>query len=362
MNEKLVTDKQGVCLIVLFIIGSSSIVVPGLDAKKDVWLAIIISILISMPLVIISSRLHVIFPEKDLFDIIETCFGKFIGKLIVFLYTFFVFHSAAEVLRNFSQFVIVSNLSKTPLIVPMICISILIAFMVNKGINVMGRWSETFIVIPVGLILVRSLFLIPDMNINNLLPVLYNGMGPVLKGAFTSWSFPFGQTILFTMFFSKFKSKKSPYKIYTLGLLLGGILILITSLTNILVLGVSTVSISYFPSFATSERINVLTVDQRLEIVSALIFIIGQYIKISILVLCSCKGVSKIANCSDYRFIVTPTSILMVNICYYLHTSVMAFYEWVAQVFPYYALPFQMFFPIIIWVTAEVRNKYFSKP
>lgn len=361
MDNEVVSDKQGIALIILFIIGSSSIVVPGLAAKIDVWIAIILSVLIALPMALISSRLHDIFPERDLFDIIEICFGKFIGKVIILLFTWFVFELSAQVLRNFSQFVTISSLDETPLIVPMISIGILIIFLLKKGIYVMSRWSETVIVVPISLIFLTSLLLIPKMNINNIRPVLYNGINPVLKGAFGALSFPFGQTVLFTMFFSKFERRKSPYKVYTIGLLIGGLLLLITSLTNILVLESDTASILYFPSLATSSIISIGNSAQRFEVISAIIFITGQFLKISLLILCSCKGISKIFGCNDYRFIATPMVLLMINVCYLLHDSIMDFYEWVAELLPYYSLPFQVFFPIIIWITAEIKKKSLDK-
>ncbi|MCM1988350.1 GerAB/ArcD/ProY family transporter [Oceanirhabdus seepicola] len=135
MNNEVVSDKQGISLIVLFIIGSSSIVVPGLPANNDVWLAIILSVLMAMPMALIASRLHVIFPERDLFDIIEICFGKFLGKILILSFTWFVFKLAAEVLRNSSQFLNTSSLTETPLIIPMICISMLILFIVKKELE-----------------------------------------------------------------------------------------------------------------------------------------------------------------------------------------------------------------------------------
>ncbi|WBW95646.1 GerAB/ArcD/ProY family transporter [Oceanirhabdus sp. W0125-5] len=357
MNNEAVSDKQGIALIILFIIGSSSIVVPGLPAKKDVWLAIILSVIMALPMAIIASRLHVIFPGKDIFDIVEICFGKFIGKLLILIFSWFVFKLAAEVLRNSSQFLNASNLTSTPLIVPMICTSTFILYIVKKGLPVMGKFAEFVLIFPVTFIFVITFLLIPEMNIYNVVPVLEEGMGPVIKGALGALSFPFGQTVLFSMLFSIFNEKKSPYKIYISGLLIGGLLLLITSLTNILVLGFNTASSLYFPSVSTATRINILGTLQRLEIIPTLTFIIGQYLKISILILCACKGLSKTFDCEDYRFIATPICFLMVSLCYTLHGNIMEFYEWVAKVLPYSSLPVQVFIPILIWIIAEIKKK-----
>ncbi|WP_264170108.1 GerAB/ArcD/ProY family transporter [Clostridium estertheticum] len=50
------------------------------------------------------------------------------------------------------------------------------------------------------------------MNISRLKPILSNGVAPVLKGAFSSFTFPFGQTVIFTMVFSNISKVKNHKK------------------------------------------------------------------------------------------------------------------------------------------------------
>lgn len=66
VNKDVVSGKQGISLIILFIIGTSSIETSGLSAGKDFWLSIIISIFMALPILIIYTRLHYLFPGKDL--------------------------------------------------------------------------------------------------------------------------------------------------------------------------------------------------------------------------------------------------------------------------------------------------------
>ena len=44
MNNDRISQKQGIMMIVLYIIGSSSLLVMGLEAKKDIWVAILAAI------------------------------------------------------------------------------------------------------------------------------------------------------------------------------------------------------------------------------------------------------------------------------------------------------------------------------
>ncbi|WFD10173.1 GerAB/ArcD/ProY family transporter [Tepidibacter hydrothermalis] len=360
MNKEIISDKQGIALIILFIVGTSSIQASGLDAKQDLWITVILSIFMALPVVILFGRLHVIFPQKDLFDIIEICFGKFIGKIIIMLFTFFCFETGSEVLRNFGQFVNIVTLHDTPLVIPDTIMIILCIWAVKEGIELTGRWSEFFILIVIGFLFVSVLLLIPDINMNNISPTLYNGAKPVMQGAFIVFLFPFTQILPFTMAFSTFKRKTSPYKVYTVGLIIGGILIFVISVTNILVLGINQASIVYHPSYFTTGRIDIGNFVQRVEVIITTIFSLGAFIKISIYLLGACKGVVKIFGYVDYRFIVMPIALSMLNLSCFIVDNIMEFWEWTDEVWKYYGLFFQVILPIIIWITCEIKKNRVS--
>lgn len=341
MNKEIVSDKQGILLVIMFIVGTSSIIITGLEAEKDLWLAIILSILMALPMILIYSRIHSIFLEKDLFDIVEICFGNFLGKVIGLLYTWFAFHLSSFVIRDFGEFSVVIGMRDTPMIVIMIITAILYIWAVKEGIEVLGRVAEFFSIILVVFIYTTILLSIPNMDINNIYPVLSNGIKPVIKGAFSVFAFPFAELIIFTMAFSGFKTRKSSYTVYIYGLLIGGIIILSTSLANILILGLDAAAIRYFPSYAAVSRLNIGNFLQRIEIIISGIFLIGGFIKGSICLLVACKGVAKIFRYKDYRFVVTPFTLLLVNLSFLLYGNVMEFFYWSFKVWPYYAFCFK---------------------
>lgn len=356
MNKEVISDKQGICIMVLTIIGTSIIIVMGLDAKQDLWLANILSILMALPVIMIYSRLHYIFPGKDLFDILDFCFGKFIGKIISILYIWFAFHIGVLIISDFGYFINILSLHETPDVIPRMAIAILGIWAVKEGIEVLGRWAEFFTPIIILFISMIILLSIPNMNLDNIRPVLFNGIKPVLKGAFYSFAFPYAETILLTMFFADFKTRKSPYKVYIAGLIIGGIILVIFNLTNILVLGVNTMSRSYYPSYNVASRIHVGNIFQRLESISEIVFLLGGFIKMSICLLSVSKGISKLFGYNNYRFIVTPIALLMGTLSLSID-SIIEVIEFASTVSPYYKFPFQVIVPVVLWITAEIKKR-----
>ncbi|SKC42622.1 GerAB/ArcD/ProY family transporter [Maledivibacter halophilus] len=356
MNKEGISDKQGIAIISLFIIGSSIILATAGEAKKDLWIAIILSIIAAIPMILIYSRLLLIFPGHDLYGVLQIVFGEFIGKGISVLFIGFSFILGGLVLRVFGDFVNVASLTETPIIIPMLMIGTLCIWSVKEGIETIGRWGKFFLIGTAILIFIVSLLLISKMNINNLRPVLEEGIKPVFKGAFQAFTFPFTQLIVFSTIFTS-RKKKSVYKVYIMGLLIGGLVLYVSSITDILVLGSNTASNVYFPTFETARRLSLGRVGERLEIVIAITLLLGGYIKVCICLLSTCNGIAKIFNFNDYRFIVTPIGLLIIDLSYFIHNSVMEKAEFASEIYPYYAIPFQIILPVIIWIAAEIKKK-----
>lgn len=357
MSKEVLSDKQGISVISLFIIGSSIILTIAGESKQDLWLAIIMSIIASIPLSMIYSRLLVHFPEKDLYDILPVVFGKIIGKGISILFILFSFILGGLVLRVFGDFISVTSLTQTPIIISMFLIGILCIWAVKAGIEIIGRLGEFFLTGTIILISIFTLFLVNRMSINNLSPTLSEGIKPIIEGSFHAFIFPFTQIAMFTAFFSTGKVKHIR-KVFILGLLIGGIIIYISSITNILVLGSNIAKEMYFPTYASARRLSVRDVIENLEVVIAATLLIGGFIKVCICLLSTCNGVAKVFGLGDYKFIVTPIGLLIINLSYFIHESVMEKAEFASDIYPSYALPFQVILPIIIFITVKIKKNY----
>lgn len=361
MKKELVSNRQGIALIIMFIIGSSSIYVMGVEAEKDVWIAILLSIFMAFPVILVYARIHYIFPDRNLFDVIEICLGKIIGKGFIIVYVFFLIDTGSAVLRNYGNFVSTTSLRDTPLVIPMICLCMLSAWVAKEGVETLGRWAVIFSIIPISVIFIIALLLASEMDINNVRPVFSNGIKPILKGAYGSFSFPFAQILPLTMIFSGFKIKKDSYKIYSLGLLIGGAVIFLTSLINILVLGVNGITTLNFPTYDLTTRIGFSDILKRAEVIPAIVFVLGGFVKISIYLLAICIGIAKIFKCSDFRFIVLPISLLVINYSYLSFEGIIDYTAWSNDVWIYYVFPFHVIIPIIIWIIGEIKKKQLIK-
>ncbi len=355
MNKEIITNKQGICIISFFIMGTSLLLGAAGQAKRDSWIAIILGIIMTVPFVLIYARILTLFRGKDIYDIVQMVFGSFFGKLITILYTWYAFHLGALVIRNFGEYINITSMPETPMIVPMIMVGLLCAMVVTAGVEVIGRTAKFFFPIIIATLILVNLLGIGEWKLDNIKPILYDGFLPVLEGAFSVFSFPFAETILFTTILFSLQPKKSVYKVYIWGLLIGALVVLFISIRNIAYLGPDITGILYFPSHTAVSRIEVGDFIQRIEGSVAIALVLGVFIKASICLYATCKGICSIFGMKNYRNIVLQTTLLMIYFALSVYDSAMEMKDWAFETYSYYALPFQVIIPIIILIVAELR-------
>jgi len=196
---------------------------------------------------------------------------------------------------------------------------------------------------------------ITQMDISRLKPILNNGLATLFNGVFSSFAYPFGQTVVFAMVFSNISKVKNYKRTFIVGLLIGGGLIILTVLRNLLVLGNGTVSRLYFHSTMSVSLIR-LGFLQRLEMTVIIVFLVCAFIKVSIATFAVCNGISKVFGFDDYKFIATPVVLLILSFSFFVTKSTMELNFWISNIFQYYSLPFEIIIPLLVFIVAEIKH------
>jgi len=356
MYKEQINDKEGICLLTLFVMGSSLIIGVGSSVKNDAWIAAIIGLLMFLPVMLIYSRIQALLPGKNLFDIVNIAFGRIIGKIITLLYIWYAFHLGALVIRNFGEFVNTVSMPETPMIVTLLFLGTVCVYAVRMGLEVMGRISTYFIPIVILIPVVVYILAIPQFNLCNLKPILSEGFTPVLEAGFSVFAFPFAESFIFLGVFFSLKTKKSPYKVYFTGVMMAGIVLVFLTIRNIGILG-NLLGHLNFPSHNAVSRVSVSEFLQRIEVSVAFVFVVCAFTKVSVCLYVACKGISKLFNLNDYRSIVIQVGLLMIFFSYIIYQNIMEMTYWANNVYKYYAFPFQVVFPVIIWLVIEIKVK-----
>jgi spore germination protein KB len=357
MGKEVISNRQGITMMSMFMMGSTLIMGVGADAKQDVWLAIIIAVAIAIPVIAIYARILSLYSGINLYEILLTVFGPLAGRLIALIYIWYAFHLGALVVRNFQEFVRIVSFPETPEFVTTMLMGLVCIWVVKEGLEVLGRWSQLmFIILAVIIVIVVSISM-KDAVIDNLRPFAYNGLKPILTSSFGIFSFPFAETVLFMGAFSISKERNKPFRIYISALLIGSLIILLVSVRNVFVLGADLIDGVYFPPYEAVSIINIGHFLQRIEVTVSVVFLFSGFVKISVCLLSACKGIDSVLNLGGYRQIAAPVGLLLMVTSCFIYQNIMEMMEWAFKIYKYYALPFQVGLPVVIWIAAEVKSR-----
>lgn len=355
MKEQ-ITGRQGMCIMAMFITGSSLIVGPSNEAGRDSWLGILIGMVFALPVLFIYARMKKLQPEMNLYDIFIWVFGKVIGKIFVALYTWYAFFLCGLVTRNFSEFVGTEAFSETPRFAMVLFIGLIAIYAVKSGLENVGRWSTVFLVVMAAITALVTFFGIPLYNTENLVPVAENGVKPLLEGGYSIFAYPFAETIIFSLALCTFKPKTNIYKVYYGALGIAAAMLVTGTLRDEMVLGMPLYMKLYHPSYVSTSVISVGDFFFRFEIVVGVAFLLCGLVKILILIMATSKGMAKLFNIQDHTKITAPVGLLVILFSIIIYGSSMENVGWFTY-FRYYTIPFQIIIPPITWIIAEIKMK-----
>ncbi len=356
MQKEMISARQMLYVIVMFIFGSNVIMGVSSTAAQDSWISLLLAAVFSVPIILLYARIIKLYPEKDLFEIIEILFGKIPGKIIIILISWYSLHLCALVLRNFSEFIQIATMPETPQLPIMIAMILVVVYMAKSGIETLGKWSIITFFILISVLLLTILSSLMKMDYTNILPFMEHDFKDIAAGAFQLYSFPFAETVMFLCLANALKKESSPYKLYIYALILSTIILLLVMLRNLFVLGMGMVSASYFASFVAVRLINIADFLAGMEGFISMNFILAGIIKITVCLIAASKGTARLFGIKNYRQLLLPVSLLAVALSSIVYKNLMEMFDFL-RFYAYYAIPFQGIIPLAIWIVAEIKMR-----
>ncbi|MDU1442037.1 MAG: endospore germination permease [Clostridium cochlearium] len=357
MKKESISNKQIQLLIFSYCIGAYLLFSMGTGEKQNIWISSILAIIFTIPIVMMYGRIMNLYPGENIFTILEQVFGKVFGKVFNIIFIFYAFFLGAYILRDFADFIKVTALFSTPIIVPMICIGFLSIWILAEGIEVLAAWAKFLIrIILISMVLI-CVMLIPEMHISNLQPVFYTDLKDILSESLHLITFPFSEVVIFLYFFDYVDYNDKTKNVFIKPLILGGILVVLYTMINLMILGGELYSSYYYPGYEVVKRLNLGGEFQRLEIIVSIAFTIIQFLEINFCVLGVSKGITEVFNLKNYRSTLIPIVILLIIFAYVMFGSAMDAFEVKKKIWPAYGIVMQIILPCVIFIFASVNKK-----
>ncbi|HEX3012342.1 MAG TPA: endospore germination permease [Syntrophomonadaceae bacterium] len=350
-----ISNFELIMLMIGFIFGSSFLVSPAKSGGQNGWLAVIIgafeALLIAWIFVALSNK----FKDKTIIEINDVVYGRILGKLISFVFIWYLFHLAIQVSALFAYFFSTEIYMNTPPTILLIFILAVCASTVGRGIEVLARCSVVLVPLTFLITIFDFVLSIPNMDINNILPVLDIPTGKFLWAAHSAAMYPFAQTAAFIMVFSSLNNKKGRYGNVAVAILIGCFFLTLIQLRNSLVLG-PMISNYIFPSYIAIQAINIADVLSRLEVFVTIFFLFLGFIKVSVLLYGTVLGMGQLLNLRSYRPLIIPIVIFVIILTPHASSNFIESLEFTEKGYPIYALPWEAGIPLITLIVAKLRK------
>ncbi|MFS0820362.1 GerAB/ArcD/ProY family transporter [Bacillus sp. 1P02SD] len=340
------------------IVATSILYIPYITAqhaKRDLWLSPIWGSLSGFLIVMIIVKLSKLYPGKTLIEYCELILGRTLGKIIAFIYLFFLLHDTAIAFREYGEFIESAFLHKTPIIFVTGSIALSCAIAVHGGIETIGRCATIFMPIVLALYILIYFFLIPDLNVKNMFPIMQDGVMPSIKGSIAPHAW-LSQFSLMSFLIPLLTNQQKVLKWGMFSVIASVLTMVFINLGNLLLFG-EILSNLYFPVFEAARYISIGSFFEHIEAIVIAFWALGGFVQLSAFFYMLVLGTSQWLTLPSYKPFILPIGFLIIIFSIWSIPSFEEMIRGMGTTVPFYFLTVQLLIPILLLGVAVIRAK-----
>jgi spore germination protein KB len=175
----------------------------------------------------------------------------------------------------------------------------------------MARMFILLLVFMLLFAIVVMLLASPLFHAQYLLPIMPDGMKPILHGAYIAYGFPYAEIALFCLLlpYTRRKDTEHLHKYMQIALLINCVTLILSIVCTIMVLGPLAGHLNY-SLFQLARLISIQDILERVESVIGFSLIIGVYMKAAIVLFMLSTLLSQWFRIQDNRFLIYPVALI----------------------------------------------------
>ena len=355
-----VNNRQVALLLPFLIVMPTAVLfVPAITAaaaKQNGWLSVlVVATIFGLLVALVAVKLGLRFPEQTVVEYAPEILGPFLGKLVGAGFVVWFLHMNAVIIREFADFIVIAFMPETPLLVFIFFLLALSARAVRGGLEVIARAAEWIFPIFILSMIIIIAMVLPDADMSNLLPVLEDGLRPVVHGALapSGWR---GEIVLMLMFLPYINLPGKTQKYLFAAVILMGLALAQATVITTAVFGVLTEYLT-FPFFSLSTYISIARFLERMEPLILVMWVAGVSIKVAAFYYAAVLGSAQLFELKDYRPVVLPLGLILAALSIGLFDNSREVVQWLNEPFPPYAYTFELIIPALLLLVAVLRKK-----
>ncbi|KKM10902.1 hypothetical protein SY88_11025 [Clostridiales bacterium PH28_bin88] len=184
-----ISTTQVAILLTSTVVGVHYLTMPrvlGESAGRDGWLSLLLGgvlvLAVNTCLVLLAWR----FPGMTVVEYSQEILGRLLGRALTWTFVVYYLLGSAYATRCFGEVLKTYLLDRTPLEVIILTFLAVTAYQVNHGLNPLARIDQAFFPLLLAPLLIIVLLAQREADYGELLPVMVNGVGPVLEGVLSA--------------------------------------------------------------------------------------------------------------------------------------------------------------------------------
>ncbi|QOS77428.1 endospore germination permease [Paenibacillus sp. JNUCC31] len=308
------TVRQLASLMFLCTIGEQIIVFPSMItsyAHQDAWLSALLGVAGGTGVISIMLITYKLQPRMNLIQHVLQTLGPWIGAFFSCFYLFYFLISTSAFIREIGDFMTTQILPESPLMIVNLLFLCSLVWGLFSGLEPIGRSAEVFLPVIVLFLLILTVCLFPHSHVNNIKPVLAEGLLNPFKGFVAVLTYPYCQLCIFLMLFPYVKKEPHWERDILLVTIIGGLMLTLTLTICLLVMGPFMTEHHWFAAFNLSLKINIGNFLQRIEAFMASVWIIAVFFKSVLFFYSFILGTTYLFRLSSYRPLILPGALLI---------------------------------------------------
>jgi len=289
-------------------------------AKQSGYLSPIVPFFILLPIIILLHKAFMKHKDKSLIDIYYFSLGKATGKALLFLYALWILLITALYTRYYGERIVTTVFTQTKINIFILIMMTMIAFILRSGYTVIARMNEIICPLISIIFFILAIFMMPNFKINNITPISYLDIIPIMKAGF-GISFLWGY-ILYIFLLSDIINDKENlmhHGIYVLFYLTLSSAVLIVIIIG--TLGYSITAKIPLPFMDAVKIISLFDVVAKIESIVVIIWILSDFILISTFFYIVLHLLKSIFDLKEEKFIINILLVILYFLSMLITTS-----------------------------------------
>ena len=303
--------------------------ISNVNHVQDVWIAVIIGAAITIPFVILVTKLSLRFPGKTIIEYSQILLGPVIGRLLSLIILWCFLCISIDITRGLGEAYVIAIMPETPIFAFMIMLAFMCCYATRSGLEVICRLGEDVFYVLVFVLLLTYVLPYNAMRFENLRPILTWGVSNLVPPTVANLGY-YSQFLIIGMLVPYLSKPEDSTKYAIYAVLISGALMALAAVALVAVFG-PTANSWTLPLFSLSRMISLGEFFERIEAAVMAAWTLSTGIKLALLLWAVSLGIAQLFNLKAFEHLVYPLGAVIVSLSLSFFESMVELEDFLAK-------------------------------